>query len=62
MLPCQDNYSTTFASYPEMLRHHEDLAKESLWRRCKVRDLHIEPLDAASVLYGNVAAFVHGTS
>ena len=62
MLPCQDNYSTTFTSYPEMLRHHEDLAKESLWRRCKVRDLHIEPLDAASALYGDVAAFVHGTS
>ena len=62
MLPCQDNYSTTFTSYPEMLRHHEDLAKESLWRRCKVRDLHIEPLDASSALYGDVAAFVHGTS
>lgn len=62
MLPCQDNYTTTFGSYPEMIRYHECLSKESVWRRCKVSELHVEPLDTLSVLYGNPGEFVAGTS
>ena len=62
MLPCQDNYTTTFSTYPEMLSHHERLSKESVWRRCKVSELHIEPLDMTSALYGNPDEFVEGTS
>lgn len=62
MLPCHDNYATTFTSYPAMLSYHESLAKDSVWKRCKVSDLHIEPLDPSSVLAGNPAAFAAGTS
>ena len=62
MLPCHDNYATTFDNYPAMLRYHEVLSKESNWHRCRVRDLHVEPLDSASSLYGNPAAFAAGTS
>ena len=62
MLPCHDNYATTFTSYPAMLSYHESLAKGSVWKRCKVSDLHIEPLDPSSVLAGNPAAFAAGTS
>lgn len=62
MLPCQDNFATTFESFSEMLLYHEIVAKESLWRRCKVKELHIEPLDTGSALAGNPSAFVKGTS
>ena len=62
MLPCHDNYATTFDTYPAMLRYHKALSKESNWRRCRVKDLHVEPLDASSALYGNPAAFAAGTS
>ena len=62
MLPCQDNYATTFDTYPSMLDYHKTLSKESNWHRCKVKDLHVEPLDASSVLCGNPAAFAAGIS
>ncbi len=62
MLPCQDNYSTTFDSYPQMLRYHECLSNESVWRRCKVSELHVEPLDEGSALFGKPGEFVAGTS
>lgn len=42
--PCQDNYSTTFASYEGMRRYHEKESLESRWHRCRVNELHIEPL------------------
>lgn len=57
MLPCYDDFTTTFASFPEMLRYHELEAKESVWKRVPVRDLRIEPLDPSSALYGNPASF-----
>lgn len=62
MLPCQDNYATTFNDYPSMLGYHKALSMESNWRTCKVKDLHVEPLDGTSPLYGNPAAFAAGTS
>ena len=62
MLPCHDNYATTFDNYPSMLDYHKALSLGSNWHRCKVKDLHVEPLDATSVLYGNPAAFAAGTS
>ena len=62
MLPCHDNYATTFDNYPSMLDYHKALSMGSNWHRCKVKDLHVEPLDATSVLYGNPAAFAAGTS
>lgn len=40
MLPCHDNYATTFDNYPAMLRYHKVLSKESNWHRCRVKDLH----------------------
>ena len=60
--PCEDNYSTTFTTFGEMQRYHEKLASESKWQKCKVNELHIEPLDKASPLYGNPSAFAAGTS
>lgn len=62
MLPCQDNYATTFNDYPSMLRYHQCLSKDTNWHRCKVKQLHIEPLDPTSPLYGKPAAFAAGTS
>ena len=60
--PCQDNYSTTFASYDGMRRYHEKESLESRWHRCRVNELHIEPLDKASPLYGTPSAFAAGIS
>lgn len=57
MLPCHDNYSTTFENYPSMLDYHKSLSMDSSWKRCKVKDLHVEPLDPSSPLYGNPKAF-----
>lgn len=62
MQPCLDNYATTFASYDDMQRYHEDLSKESQWRRYRVNELHIEPLDRGSPLYANPYAFATGVS
>ena len=62
MLTCKDDFTTTFDSYPEMIHFHESLSKGTTWRRCKVKELHVEPLDESSVLYGNPSAFVAGTS
>lgn len=62
MLPCQDGYATTFSDYPTMLRYHKCMSKESNWHRCKVKQLHIEPLDTTSSLFGNPTAFASGTS
>lgn len=60
--PCQDNYSTTFASYEGMRRYHEKESLESRWHRCRVNELHIEPLDKESPLYGTPSAFAAGIS
>ncbi len=57
-----DNYSTTFASYEGMRRYHEKESLESRWHRCRVNELHIEPLDKASPIYGTPSAFAAGIS
>lgn len=62
MLPCHDNFATKFETFSEMRLYHEIVAKESIWRRCKVKELHIEPLDSGSSLRGNLSAFAAGTS
>ena len=62
MLPCHDNYATTFDTYPSMLSYHQSLSIGSNWHRCKVKDLHVVPLDPSSSLYGNPVAFAAGTS
>ena len=62
MLPCHDNYATTFESFPQMLSYHESMAKASSWQRCKVKELYIEPLDPGSPLRGNLSAFASGIS
>lgn len=60
--PCKDNFSTTFSSYPSMQSYHEKLTLESRWHRCKVNELHIEPLDKTSPLFGSPSAFAAGIS
>lgn len=62
MQTCQDNYSTVFASFGEMHTYHRRLSQESQWRRCRVRDLTIEPLDSKSPLAEDLPAFAPGTS
>ena len=62
MLTCKDDFATTFDSYTEMIHFHESLSKGTVWRRCKVKDLHVEPLDASSALCTTPSAFVPGTS
>ena len=62
MQTCQDNYSTVFSSFGEMQTYHQRLSKESQWRRCRVRDLTIEPLDSKSPLAEDLPAFAPGTS
>lgn len=59
---CQDNFNTTFSSYPTMIDYHEQLAKNSQWTRCKVNKLQIEPLDEASPLFGSPSSFAPGTT
>ena len=51
MLTCKDNYTTTFSSFGEMLRYHECLSKESVWRRCKVKELHVQKYPYNDFLY-----------
>ena len=62
MQTCQDNYSTVFSSFGEMQTYHRRLSQESQWRRCRVRDLTIEPLDSKSPLAEDLPAFAPGTS
>ena len=62
MQNCLDSYHTTFGSYGDMLEYHEEQAKNSLWTRCKVNSLMVEPLDKASPLYGDTSAFAAGTT
>ena len=59
---CEDNYSTTFMSFEDMQHYHEELTDHTRWYKCKVHDLHIEPLDTASPLYGDLSAFASGVS
>ena len=56
------NHARTFASYEGMRRYHEKESLESRWHRCRVNELHIEPLDKASPLYGTPSAFAAGIS
>ena len=46
----QDCFSTTFSTYPSMLNYHEMQSQTSLWTRCPVKELYVEPLDLASLL------------
>ncbi len=59
---CQDNFYTTFGTYPIMEDYHEHLSDESQWVHCKVNELTVEPLDKTAALYGNPSAFASGTS
>lgn len=62
MLSCHDNFEANFDNYPSMLSYHQALSMASSWHRCKVKDLHVEPLDPTSPLYGHPSAFAAGTS
>ena len=59
---CQDQFYTTFGSYPQIEDYHKEQAKHSNWVRCKVTDISIEPLDKTSSLYTNPSRFAMGTS
>lgn len=62
MLSCNDEFTTTFDSYDGMRSYHERLSAETKWRRCKVSDLVMAPLDTGSSLYGDITQFASGTS
>ena len=59
---CQDSYHSTFGTYEDMLDYHESQAKESLWHRCQVNTLQVEPLDKTSPLYGSLSDFASGVT
>ncbi len=59
---CQDNFFTTFSTYPMMLDYHEVQARESRWKHSQVKDLQVEPLDRNSPYFTNLAAFASGTT
>ena len=61
MQNCQDSYSTTFASYPEIHSYHHDLSRNSLWTRCPVNALHVEALNN-DVPSPALSSFAPGTS
>lgn len=56
----QDSYFTTFGTYDEMLDYHEEQANTSIWHRCQVNALEVEPLDKTSPLYGSLSNFAPG--
>lgn len=60
--PCEDSYSTTFCSFEDMQKYHEDLTAESQWLRYKINELHIEPLDRTSSPHGIPFVFAPGVS
>lgn len=62
MQPCKDNFATTFTSYPAMIHYHESMEQESVWKRCKVRDLHVEPLGLTSPLRNTPEEFAPNVS
>ena len=59
---CQDQFHTTFDSFPEIEDYHREQAKNTNWFRCKVKDISVEPLDRTSSLYTNPSRFAVGTS
>lgn len=61
-LTCLDSFHTTFASFPELQKYHREESRNSLWTRCQVNSLAVEPLDKNSPLYGNLSQFAPGTS
>lgn len=62
MQNCQDRFSTTFSTFPDIQRYHQEEAKTSLWTRCQVNSLSVESLDRNSPNYENPLHFAPGTS
>ena len=62
MQKCQDSYSTTFSSFPEIHSYHQNLSQRSLWTRCRVNQLHVEPLVRGASHFPTLTAFAPGTS
>ena len=69
MLSCHDNFEANFERTKTEIpilgktgMGNKSTGWKGSWRRCKVKDLHVEPLDSASPLYGHPAAFAAGTS
>lgn len=62
MQTCQDNYYATFSSYPMILDCHEEQAKKSLWKRCQVNRLRVEPIDETAPLYVDISRYAEGIS
>ena len=56
----QDSYFTHFGTYEDMLDYHEEQANTSIWHRCQVNRLEVEPLDKTSPLYGSLSNFAPG--
>lgn len=59
---CKDGYSTTFDTFDEMKEYHVQQSKETEWKRCDVRAIHVEPLSKDSMLYMNPGRFAGDTT
>ncbi len=59
---CHDGYYTTFGTFLQLQDYHEVQKTATKWVRCKVNELSVEPLNASSPFYGNLAMFAPGTT
>lgn len=57
---CMDSFSTTFDSFGKMFDYHSEQTRNSIWKRNKVNDLMVAPLDESSTLAGELGSFAPG--
>jgi hypothetical protein len=60
--PFYDSYSVQFHSFTDMMTHHARQTRESRWVCTEVSNLHVEPLDHGSPLYGDPSGFASDVS
>ncbi len=58
----QDRYNVSFNSFADIYACHAYLSEESNWRKCKVKDLKVEPLVKPSPLLGEYGRYASGVS
>lgn len=62
MQNCQDAYSATFASFPELFGYQQQVNARSVWTRCSVNQLHVKALEKNSLRSPSLTDFAAGVS
>ena len=57
MQQCLNSYSKQFTGFSPMLLYHEEQSCNTKWQQTVVNQLHVEPLDSASPLIGDLSRF-----